>query len=265
MSEPFFKVRLHLLPTSEGGRKRSIFSNYRPNWNLGNTWLGEPTLNDGSVFLEDCDELAPGATALARIEPVASEFWGRVVPGARIAMQEGSRVVGYATVIEIASRPDYWTPEVAIFVDQAWQFCGFAEKASDIALEQRVAQLRERLLELYTAATRLPLVELPDAIDAGPTPAPPNGAPGFDTFNFYWEVFDPYEESAPVSGALSDDVLDIYGDLKRGLDLWDKGGTTERSELRIAAIWEWRFHFEIHWGRHAIDALRALHRASGQT
>jgi hypothetical protein len=30
---------------------------------------------------------------------------------------------------------------------------------------------------------------------------------------------------------------------------------------REAAIWEWRFHFEWHWGDHAIDALRALHRA----
>jgi aryl-alcohol dehydrogenase-like predicted oxidoreductase len=25
-----------------------------------------------------------------------------------------------------------------------------------------------------------------------------------------------------------------------------------------AAVWEWRFHFDVHWGDHAVDALRAL-------
>jgi hypothetical protein len=28
-------------------------------------------------------------------------------------------------------------------------------------------------------------------------------------------------------------------------------------------VWEWRFHFDVHWGEHAVDALRALHRACG--
>ena len=27
-----------------------------------------------------------------------------------------------------------------------------------------------------------------------------------------------------------------------------------------SAIWHWRYNFEVHWGDHAIDALRALHR-----
>jgi Domain of unknown function (DUF5063) len=74
-----------------------------------------------------------------------------------------------------------------------------------------------------------------------------------------------YDEGATVAGSLSDDLLDVYGDLQRGLVLWDKGGATKSNKLRIAAIWEWRFHFEIHWGDHAIDALRALHRACNRS
>lgn len=261
MSGPYFRVTLRLLAADEGGRKGPIFSDYRPSWNLGNTWQGEPTINDGRVFLEDRDELAPGVEGEARIEPLRSEFWGHVVPGTVIAMQEGNRVVGYATVREIVARPEYWSPEVAAFVDQARQFCDFVEKANEHTLKKRLSAARDRLLELYKAGSKLPHVEPPDGIEAGPTPERRKGWAGFDKFEAYWEVFDPYEESAPVVGSLSDDLLDIYGDVQRGLALWEQGEVTKRSEPRIAAIWEWRFHFEIHWGDHAVDALRALHRA----
>jgi hypothetical protein len=74
------------------------------------------------------------------------------------------------------------------------------------------------------------------------------------SFEAYWEVFDPFAHSEPVGGSLSDDGLDIYKDLRGGLALWD-------GHSKIAGIWEWRFFFEIHWGNHAVDALRVLHRA----
>jgi Domain of unknown function (DUF5063) len=103
-----------------------------------------------------------------------------------------------------------------------------------------VSAAREHLLGLYT--------------DAGASPERPVGWPGFHEKDIYWEVSDPYEASEPVCGSLTDDLLDVYADVRRGLDLWD--GSHQQ-----AAIWEWRFHFDIHWGDHAVDALRALHRA----
>jgi len=261
MSGPFFKVRLRILAADEGGRSKPVFSGYRPDWDLGNTWLGEPTINGASVFLEDREELALGAEGPARIEPFASEFWGRVRPGSVIAMQEGKRVVGYATVLDIVSRPAYWSPDVAVFVDQARQFCELTDKANEYAQDKRLAAVRQRLLELYEAGSNLPEVEAPQGIDADESPEAPMSWPGFGDVDVYWEVFDPYEESAPVAGSLSDDVLDIYRDVRRGLDLWDKGAKTNGDNYRLSAIWEWRFHFDMHWGDHAIDALRALHRA----
>jgi hypothetical protein len=62
-------------------------------------------------------------------------------------------------------------------------------------------------------------------------------------------------DEPPVRGSLADDLRDVYSDVRRGLALWDSPAPPD------AAIWEWRFQFEIHWGDHAIDALRALHRA----
>ena len=79
---------------------------------------------------------------------------------------------------------------------------------------------------------------------------------GFEPFDSYSEVFDPYdrEDHEPVVGSLSDDLLDVYRDIRGGLWSWETDATAN-------AIWEWRFSFDTHWGDHAADALRALHRA----
>ena len=58
--------------------------------------------------------------------------------------------------------------------------------------------------------------------------------------DLYWEVFDPRELSEPVAGSLSDDLADIYRDLRRGL------AAAERDIEE--AVWDWRFSYETHWG-----------------
>ncbi len=254
MARLSFHARLRLLPTELGGRKGPIFSDYRPNWDLKNTWHGQPAIHDGRVRLDGIQDLAPGAEGPAFIEPVAEEFWGAVEVGAVLPMQEGSRIVGHATVTEVI-RPAYLTRETAAFVDQAHQFCDFIERASAFPLVDRLTAARVRLLALYQAGCALPQLEPPEGFDAGPSPDRPDGWAGFDRFDVYWEVFDPYVDEAPVAGSLSDDLLDTYADVRRGLDLW------KSKAPRAAAIWEWQVGFETHWGDHAIDALRALHRA----
>lgn len=69
----------------------------------------------------------------------------------------------------------------------------------------------------------------------------------------YLVVFDPHHDDEPCSGSLADDLGDIYRDVRRGLDLFDR-------EAPADAAWEWRFAFETHWGNHATDAVRVLHR-----
>jgi hypothetical protein len=72
-------------------------------------------------------------------------------------------------------------------------------------------------------------------------------------WNSYQEVFDPYAEppEAPVTGFLADDLADIFLDLEDGEELWARGNFD-------AAVWEWRFGFESHWGEHVTGALRAI-------
>jgi hypothetical protein len=147
------------------------------------------------------------------------------------------------------------TDAVDIFVREARTYCNFVENASNLSLADRLRTARERLLSLYSAVLSLPSVEPEDTV-APQTPDVPADWPGFEDKDVYWEVFDPYEhdDNQPVAGSLADDVLDVYRDIRRGLALWD-------ASQRRNAIWEWRFHFDAHWGDHAVDALRALHRA----
>jgi hypothetical protein len=72
-------------------------------------------------------------------------------------------------------------------------------------------------------------------------------------FNYYSECFDPLIVPAeePVTADLADDLADIWRDLKAGLILY-------QTSNRVAAAWQWRFHFEIHWGHHVSAAIYAL-------
>ena len=59
--------------------------------------------------------------------------------------------------------------------------------------------------------------------------------------------------SALVQGTLSADLSEIYFDLKCDLN-FDKTGISQAD-----FAWELRFSFWSHWGRHALDALKAMY------
>ncbi len=106
MRYPVLKARLRLLATAEGGRRGPVLNDYRPNWNIGATWDGRPILTDARVFLEDREALQPGDECTVRLEPLFPESWENVRVGSTLAMHEGSRVLGHATILAVDGRPD---------------------------------------------------------------------------------------------------------------------------------------------------------------
>ena len=54
---------------------------------------------------------------------------------------------------------------------------------------------------------------------------------------------------------LFDDLADIYSDLHTGLTLWK----LDTSESKIEASWQWRHHYDIHWGNHLFRAATTIH------
>jgi hypothetical protein len=149
--------------------------------------------------------------------------------------------------------------EIDVFVAHACEFTTWCEsdhtgKTSD----QMRRQLLKQLSRLYAAALDLPGVDFKEA------PDPPSQDQAVRQrlaanlkslpFQYYWEVFTPTDErdNEPVTGDLFDDLLDIYGDIAGGLWLYQRGHIE-------AAVFEWSFRFGVHWGRHVVSALHALH------
>lgn len=147
---------------------------------------------------------------------------------------------------------------INVFVGAVRDFCAWCESPRDQSSERLAFDTSRHLARLYAAALDLPEVDIDDFPDPEPVSAEAKrsmfvsfaGLP----FNYYREVFFSNVEQVdePVVGDLADDLTDIYCDLRDGLALFDSGNEP-------AAVWYWRFSFGIHWGRHAVCALRAIH------
>ena len=118
-------------------------------------------------------------------------------------------------------------PESAYDEDEDYEDDYVVPAADPVALEQHHARWRAVFFALKTQF-----------------------GPRWDSYQI---VFDSYaaQPEEPVTGSLADDLSDILLDLERGEQLWMQG------ELD-AAVWDWRFGFESHWGEHVTGALRAI-------
>lgn len=74
--------------------------------------------------------------------------------------------------------------------------------------------------------------------------------------NLYWQVFDCSKDEPPVCGSLADDLAGIYHDVDEGVKLFADG----RDSYVREAVWRWKFNFMIHWGKHLVEAMTAMHR-----
>lgn len=134
----------------------------------------------------------------------------------------------------------------------AVNYCSLVESFNSAETQNKLKTLLVSLLDLYTKALYLPEIEPEnDYLNDLEILIPKIE---FNEFDQYWEVFNPYSLEEPVGASLSDDISDIYQDIKRGILLYEQ-------KEKIQAIWQWKFHFDIHWGNHTVDAVRALNSA----
>ncbi len=95
---PDLIAQIDFLPTEQGGRTLPAHSGYRPNHDFGL----KGTLNDAAHEYIGQEAVAPGESVLANLWLLAPEFQaGRLYPGFRFTVQEGSRVVGRAVVQQV--------------------------------------------------------------------------------------------------------------------------------------------------------------------
>ena len=153
------------------------------------------------------------------------------------------------------------TDAISRFAAEAARFREWARDGSDSG-ELAVRGALIRILALYLAALELPpecsdeLADQPDAegVASDERWSIHRSAARRLPFGDYARVFDPFifPPEEPVVGSITDDIADIYADIVSGLTEHEAGRTAQ-------AVWEWSFSLRSHWGRHATDAIYALH------
>ncbi|MEO6349241.1 MAG: DUF5063 domain-containing protein [Candidatus Limnocylindrales bacterium] len=153
------------------------------------------------------------------------------------------------------------SPEVAAFRLTAARFVELVDRRGDYEVADFLRRLQPILAALVAHAMKLPLVErggpteLAEFTIEQSTSLRKSLIAHLGKYDFYSEVYDPYVPEEPVVGSLADALETVYSDLFPGVASWvgsSAGG-------RRTAVWDWQFKFEIIWGHHAIDAIRAIH------
>lgn len=149
------------------------------------------------------------------------------------------------------------------FGELAASYCALIEHVDEHNPQDVLHRLWVLLPALMSGATQLPEVQPTPGAEA-PEIGHAEWSARFGALNAvlgeqggYWTTMEVYADQEPVvvNLPLADDLADIWRDLRGGLDSLASTGVV------ADAVWEWRFNFEIHWGAHAIEALRAVHAA----
>jgi hypothetical protein len=157
------------------------------------------------------------------------------------------------------------------FARSAEAFCALLETQTELTDEQFVRQCAAALAVLYRDALALPEDEdQPDWDDECDKEVKTVSdqffsEPFYNSMherferrkqNHHWLYFNPFEGDSTVTFSVAQDLAEIYPDVRRGLELYRLGTDCAYA----VAIFEWQFHFIIHWGYHLTDALRVLHQ-----
>jgi hypothetical protein len=148
------------------------------------------------------------------------------------------------------------------FLQLAAQYFALIENSSSMTCRQFLECAQQIVSKLYYLGLLLPSIE-PDN-DEGTTDrmSHKQWRSIYDQLrktlaevDLYWLVFDPIDpnDHTAIAHTLADDLSDIYRDLRNALSDKDLDGMTDES------TWYIRFNFEIHWGKHAVNALSAIH------
>jgi len=145
------------------------------------------------------------------------------------------------------------------------EFCKYAENAGRMKGDELFKILQRILPYLYIKASLLPSLEpyFEDGNEKFVTEADwfrihDELRNKFGTADDYVDMADEKfnEAEGPVASSISEDMADIYQDLKDFLLLYQTG----TQEVMNDAVWESRLNFENYWGQKLLNSLRAIHR-----
>lgn len=151
------------------------------------------------------------------------------------------------------------------FVTVAVQYCAYLESFdSNITESELTDKLTKILPLLYLKASLIPETDTVNEDD-------PEISVTEDDYNYitsklnsvfgandtYLEVFlqDMKYSETPISANISEDLADIYQDLKNFVTIFERGITENMND----ALYVCTENFKMYWGQKLVNALRALH------
>lgn len=158
-----------------------------------------------------------------------------------------------------------YSRNVVEFTAAAIEFCKYAEHADQIKGDELLRILQRILPYLYIKASLLPPLEpyFDDGNEKFVTEADwfrihDELRNKFGTADDYIDLADEKfnEAEGPVVSGISENMADIYQDLKNFLLLYQTG----TQEVMNDAVWECKLNFEDYWGQKLVNSLKAIHK-----
>ncbi len=158
-----------------------------------------------------------------------------------------------------------YSRNVIEFVAVANEFCKYAERAAQLKGDELLRIFQRILPLMYIKASLLPQLNpyFEDGNEKFVTESDwmivnETLKKKFGTADDYLEVFDEKSKDAdgPVISSISENMADIYQDIKDFLLLYQTG----TAEVMNDAIWECRMNFENFWGQKLVNSMRAIHK-----
>lgn len=150
------------------------------------------------------------------------------------------------------------------FVTVAVQYCAFLENIEDASETELTDKLTKLLPLLYLKALLVPETDTVNEDD-------PEISVTEDDYHYiasklnnvflnndtYLEVFlqDMKYSETPIAASISEDLADIYQDLKNFITIFERGITENMND----ALYVCMENFKIYWGQKLVNVLRALH------
>jgi len=158
-----------------------------------------------------------------------------------------------------------YSRQIIEFVTVANEFCSFMESAGQLEKLDFIRKIQKLLPLLYIKASLIP--EMESVLNEGNEKFVTEMEYNFvkdqvqthmGELDDYSEQWDPKisDNTEPVITSISENMADIYQDLKDFVSLYSMGTT----EIMNDAVWECKMNFENYWGQILVNALRVIHR-----
>jgi hypothetical protein len=159
--------------------------------------------------------------------------------------------------------------EIVEFIEACKEYCETIENYKNFTIKDFLFTLQKNLVNYYLKGFNLPNCAGSDGNTEISQELTEKDVTKFfklygdiSTFlgkdDIYWSNLDPYPENndiETISNSLSNDLCEIYEDIKYNLIAYQKGTLYDKQDL----IWDWKFNWKGHTGDHWTFAVRAIH------